>query len=403
MTQEEKDTALLNVCKSHEENLGEVQRLIGLGANINAVTSYGRTPIMLATGYGHINIVRFLLENGANVNAKDTFKGWTVLMFSTILTNEEFEIAKLLIENGADVNETTTESGETVLIIACKRCHFNIVRLLIETPNIDLDITDNNDYTALYYARRYCGPMIVDLFPNQDSESESEDENEDEFEKVYIPKSDIPEEAWNSIAYGDENIEEFLTENSKNKIFKFDTAYYAVGGEEIKEHYLTGIEKEKNTFYPCFSVGTSIRPRDENVDKTRPLFLLSNIGPITNFVLMKEFITAINSPHKYFEIIKEDAQDILSSTSAQMLGPNPDAVGANHCQAGKAAKIFKLSVLNIVEEPKEEPKEESKEEPKGGRKRKTRRKTRRNTRRKTKGKIRKTKGKTRKTKGKTRK
>ena len=65
MTQEEKDTSLLNVCKSHEENLGEVQRLIGLGANINAVTSSGRTPIMLATAYGHTNIVRFLLENGA--------------------------------------------------------------------------------------------------------------------------------------------------------------------------------------------------------------------------------------------------------------------------------------------------------------------------------------------------
>ena len=399
MTQQEKDTALLNVCKSHEENIGEVQRLIGLGANINAVTPSGRTPLMFATGYGHINIVRFLLENGANVNAKDTFKGWTVLMFSTILTNEEFEIAKLLIENGADVNESTNYSGETVLIIACKRCHFNIVRLLIETPNIDLDITDNNGYTALYYARRSCGPMIVDLFPNQDSESESD--SEDEFEQVYIPKSDIPEEAWNSIAYGDENIEEFLTENSKNKIFKFDTAYYAVGGEEIKQHYLSGVEKEKNTFYPCFSVGTSIRPRDENVDKTRPLFLLSNIGPLSNFVLMKEFITAINSLHKYFEIITEDAEDILSSTSAQMLGPNPDAVGANHCQAGKAAKIYKLAVLNIVEEPKEEPK--------GGRKRKTKRKTKGKTRkikgktRKIKGKIRKIKGKTRKIKGKIRK
>ena len=401
MTQQEKDTALLNVCKSHEENIGEVQRLIGLGANINAVTPSGRTPLMFATGYGHINSVRFLLENGANVNAKDTFKGWTVLMFSTILTNEEFEIAKLLIENGADVNESTNYSGETVLIIACKRCHFNIVRLLIETPNIDLDITDNNGYTALYYARRSCGPMIVDLFPNQDSESESESESENEFEKVYIPKSDIPEEAWNSIAYGDENIEEFLTENSKNKIFKFDTAYYAVGGEEIKQHYLSGVEKEKNTFYPCFSVGTSIRPRDENVDKTRPLFLLSNIGPLSNFVLMKEFITAINSLHKYFEIITEDAEDILSSTSAQMLGPNPDAVGANHCQAGKAAKIYKLAVLNIVEEPKEEPK--------GGRKRKTKRKTKGKTRkikgktRKIKGKTRKIKGKIRKTKGKTRK
>jgi hypothetical protein len=360
MTQKEKDTALLNVCKSHEENLGEVQRLIGLGANVNAVTGAGRTPLMSATAYGHINIVRFLLENGASINIKDTHDGWTALMFSTGFTNEEFEIAKLLIENGADVNEISTKHGGTALMMACKKCHSKIARLLIETPNINLNIVTNDGLTALDFANQYCDERITRLFPNEDIKSESQ--SEDEFEQVTISKSDIPEEAWNSVAYGDENIEEFLAENSKNKIFKFDTAYYAVGGEEIKQHYLTGIEKEKNTFYPCFSVGTSIRPRSENVDKSRPLFLLSNIGPLTNFVLMKEFIKALKSHEQYFEIITEDAQDILSSTSAQMLGPNPNAVGANHCQGGKSAKIFKLAVLNIVEE-----------EAKGVRKRKTRR------------------------------
>ena len=92
MTQKEKDTALLNACKNIEENLGEVQQLIADGANINAVTPSGRMPIMLATAYGHTNIVRFLLENGANINAKDTNKGWTVLMFSTGIQNEELNV-----------------------------------------------------------------------------------------------------------------------------------------------------------------------------------------------------------------------------------------------------------------------------------------------------------------------
>jgi hypothetical protein len=399
MTQKEKDTALLNVCKSHEENLGEVQRLIGLGANVNAVTGAGRTPLMSATAYGHINIVRFLLENGASINIKDTHDGWTALMFSTGFTNEEFEIAKLLIENGADVNEISTKHGGTALMMACKKCHSKIARLLIETPNINLNIVTNDGLTALDFANQYCDERITRLFPNEDIKSESEDENEDEFEKVYIPKSDIPEEAWNSIAYGDENIEEFLAENSKNKIFKFDTSYYAVGGEEIKQHYLTGIEKEKNTFYPCFSVGTSIRPRSENVDKTRPLFLLSNIGPLTNFVLMKEFIKALKSHEQYFEIITEDAQDILSSTSAQMLGPNPDAVGANHCQGGKSAKIFKLAVLNIVEEPKEEAKGVSKKKKKKN-KRKNKKNKRKNKKNKRKNKKNKRKNKKNKRKNK---
>jgi hypothetical protein len=45
MTQEEKDTSLINACKKTDANLGKVQRLVGLGANINAVTPSGRTPL----------------------------------------------------------------------------------------------------------------------------------------------------------------------------------------------------------------------------------------------------------------------------------------------------------------------------------------------------------------------
>jgi hypothetical protein len=259
-------------------------------------------------------------------------------MFSTGLVNEEFEIAQLLIENGADVNERTNDIGETALMISCRKCHSNIAKLLIETPNINLGITDNNGFTALDYAHQYCGERITDLFPMAD------------FEHVSVSKSEIPEEVWNTIAYGNENVEEFLAEDVKNKIFKFNTTYFPVGGEGVEQHYLSGTNKIQNTFYPCFSVGTSLRPRDENVDKTKPLFLLSNVGPIADFVLMTEFIKALKSDEQYFEIITKDAEDIPTITSAQMLGPNPDAVSANHCQGGKAAKIFKLAIIDIVEE-----------------------------------------------------
>ena len=347
MTQKEKDTALLNACKNIEENLGEVQQLIADGANINAVSGAGRTPLMSATAYGHINIVGFLLDNGADINIKDTHNGWTALMFSTGLKNEEFEIAKLLIENGADVNEISTKHGATALMMACNSCHSKIARLLIETPNINLNIVSNGGLTALDFANEYCGERITSLFHIEDIKSESE--SADEFEHVSISKSDIPEEVWNTVAFGDENVEEFLAEDVKNKIFKFNTTYFAVGGEGVKQHYLSSSNKIKNTFYPCFNVDTSLRPRDENVDKTKPLFLLSNIGPITDFVLMKDIIKALKSDEQYFEILTTDAEDIPTSTSAQMLGPNPDAVSANHCQGGKAAKIFKIAIIDIVE------------------------------------------------------
>ena len=64
---------------------------------------------------------------------------------------------------------------------------------------------------------------------------------------------------------------------------------------------------------------------------------------------MKEFIKALKSDDQYFEIITENAEHIPTSTSAQMLGPNPNAVSANHCQGGKSAKIFKIVIIDIVE------------------------------------------------------
>ncbi len=59
------------------------------------------------------------------------------------------------------------------------------------------------------------------------------------------------------------------------------------------------------------------------------------------------------SKNKYFEIItSSDVEDIPATATAQMFTKNAYTVGANHCQEGKAAKIFKVKMINIVE-PKE--------------------------------------------------
>jgi Ankyrin repeats (many copies) len=39
------------------------------GANVNLAGGHGDTPLMLAAGYGHTDIVRILLEHGANAHA----------------------------------------------------------------------------------------------------------------------------------------------------------------------------------------------------------------------------------------------------------------------------------------------------------------------------------------------
>ena len=78
----------------------EVKTLLAKRAFVNAKDEYsGRTPLIMATVNGHIEIVRTLLDRGADVSVKDA-DGWTAVMFAQEYRHAEIE--KLLREAGAE-------------------------------------------------------------------------------------------------------------------------------------------------------------------------------------------------------------------------------------------------------------------------------------------------------------
>ncbi|XP_044581344.1 ankyrin-1-like [Cotesia glomerata] len=96
---------------------GMTQLLLQYGADINLTTSLGKTTLMQAVEVNNDRLVKFLIENGANVNERDVF-GQPVLHFTIINANrrismyskeensrqkQKMEIVKLLINSGADV------------------------------------------------------------------------------------------------------------------------------------------------------------------------------------------------------------------------------------------------------------------------------------------------------------
>ena len=121
-------------------------------------------------------IVKLLLENGADPNLKD-IDGCTALMKACIYFNNysNIETVKLLLENGADIN-LKDYNGYTALMMACKysntRSDPKIIKLLLEN-GADINLKDNNDQTALMlscrYVNTYSNPEIIKLLLNQNN------------------------------------------------------------------------------------------------------------------------------------------------------------------------------------------------------------------------------------------
>lgn len=98
------DFNLIYACnKGYRE---EVQRLLDLGADVNASLDNGVTPLMYAAQGGHLDIVKILVLNDAKVNQVPE-NGMTALVSAVLI--DSISIAEFLIRHGADVNRSDYE------------------------------------------------------------------------------------------------------------------------------------------------------------------------------------------------------------------------------------------------------------------------------------------------------
>jgi ankyrin repeat protein len=107
-------------------NLPEVRRLVEAGADVNAVTDIGLTPLLLA--YNHDEILRYLLSRGANPNYTGFREGSPLTLASY---DGNLERMAMYLEAGADVNLAMPEGGETALHMAAVKGKTEPVRLLL--------------------------------------------------------------------------------------------------------------------------------------------------------------------------------------------------------------------------------------------------------------------------------
>jgi ankyrin repeat protein len=110
-----------------------VRRLLDRGADVNARNELLQTPLDVASRHGELAIAKTLIEYGADVNSRD-FVGWTPL--HTAARNRHVDIVELLLYKGADIHATERE-GYTALHIASANGFLEIVRsLLVRGANV---------------------------------------------------------------------------------------------------------------------------------------------------------------------------------------------------------------------------------------------------------------------------
>ena len=122
-----------------------VRALIEAGADVNIERDINRgTPLHIACFRGHLDIVRALIEAGADVNVASDTQNDTPLQIASF--NGHIDLVRALIAAGADIN-AVGPNNITALSLAKSRGHTNVVRALIAAGShlkLNGEITERN-------------------------------------------------------------------------------------------------------------------------------------------------------------------------------------------------------------------------------------------------------------------
>ncbi|KAK3513214.1 hypothetical protein QTP70_009736 [Hemibagrus guttatus] len=111
---------LLEYCKANVE--------LGGSVNFDGETIEGAPPLWAASAAGHLPVVKTLLKHGASVN-KTTLTNSTPLRAACF--DGHLEIVRYLVEHHADM-EVANRHGHTCLMISCYKGHREIAKFLLE-------------------------------------------------------------------------------------------------------------------------------------------------------------------------------------------------------------------------------------------------------------------------------
>ena len=112
------------------DDLQGVRQEVDAGTSLETTDYRKLTPLQLAAEQGRMEIARYLVEAGAEVDATTDIRTGQVTPLRYAITNNDIEMVLFLIGHGADVNHTN-ERGWTPLMTAARHGHSDIIDILL--------------------------------------------------------------------------------------------------------------------------------------------------------------------------------------------------------------------------------------------------------------------------------
>lgn len=139
----------------HSNNIETVRGLLSSGANTDIDardTIHGHIPLNLAINIkSNKTILKLLLNAGASVHVRDK-EDLTPLY--TALRWKDIDVIKILIDAGADVNDVCTKNRSTALHCAVQNNSVSRTEYLL-SQGANVNFKDNNKLTPLHYVTLY--------------------------------------------------------------------------------------------------------------------------------------------------------------------------------------------------------------------------------------------------------
>ncbi len=125
------DDSKLFLEAANKGDVAKVRKFLASGVDVNAKTEYGGTALAFACDRGNVELAKLLIENGADVDTKDSFYSATPMSWA--MMHGHLDILELLVNAGA-----TVESS--LLMMGIQKGHVGLVKAMINSDSMTKEL-----------------------------------------------------------------------------------------------------------------------------------------------------------------------------------------------------------------------------------------------------------------------